>query len=91
MKIKMLAALFVLGIFSIPMFAQEATQTVAPTPTPEQQQVPQRYTPQFVKYVETRIIRVDHFILDDEGNLTKWCAIAIEDKETGELTHCINK
>lgn len=53
-------------------------------------QIAQRYTPQFVKYATENIIRVDHMILDEEGNLTKWCAIAVENKETGELLHCIN-
>jgi hypothetical protein len=80
--------------------AQEATeqeQQVQEAPKDENsqqltlpQQVAPRYTPQFVKYANENVIRIDHFILDAEGNLTKWCAIYVENKETGELIHCIN-
>ena len=74
------------------VIAQEPVQT--PKDNSQQltlpPQVTQRYTPQFVKYVEKNVIRIDHMILDGDGNLTQWCAIAIEEKETGELIHCLN-
>ena len=53
-------------------------------------QVAQRYTPQFIKYADENVIRVDHFILDEEGNLIRWCAIFVENKESGEEIHCLN-
>ena len=89
----------IVGVFCLGMVggvgllaAQEAPQ--APKDNSQQLTLPpevaQRYTPQFVKYVEKNVIRVDHMILDGDGNLTRWCAIAIEEKETGELIHCLN-
>jgi len=90
---KILATLFVSIFFLGAAIAQETEQP--PKDENSQQltlppQVAQRYTPQFIKYTQKNVIRVDHFILDEEGNLTKWCAIAIEEKETGELLHCLN-
>ena len=98
---KILATLSILVIFSSLAFAQEAqqeqeeqqVQEVPKDESSQQLELPQnvapRYTPQFVKYANANVIRIDHFILDAEGNLTKWCAIYIENKETGEEVHCL--
>lgn len=54
------------------------------------QQVAIRYSPNFIKYVTTNIIKVDEFLLDEEGNVTRWCAVAVYEKESAELIHCLN-
>ena len=69
----------------LPLPKDESSQQLELPP-----QIAQRYTPQFVTYANENVIRLDHFILDEEGNLTRWCAIFIENKESGEEVHCLN-
>lgn len=67
---------------------QIVTDPNAATITPPPQALP-RYSPNFIKYADENIIKIDEFLLDEEGNVKRWCAIAVYNREKAELVHCL--